>query len=65
MGSLARQQIYFGRVYDPEEILARVEAVTAEEIQQAARDFFQPQLVAAAVLGKLDGFELSRDQLAC
>ena len=65
MGSLARQQIYFGRVYDPEEILARVEAVTAEEIQQAARDFFQPQLVAAAVLGKLDGFELRRDQLAC
>lgn len=65
MGSLARQQIYFGRVYDPEEILARVEAVTAEEVQQAARDFFQPQLVAATVLGKLDGFELRRDQLAC
>ena len=35
----------------------------AEEVQQIAREFFQPERIAASVVGNLNGFELTRDQL--
>ncbi|MCI0404117.1 MAG: insulinase family protein [Acidobacteria bacterium] len=65
MSNLARQEIYFGRFFTPDEILADIEAVTAAEVQEAARDFFQPEKVGATVLGKLDGLEFKREELAC
>ena len=65
MSNLARQEIYFGRFFTPDEILADIEAVTAAEVQEAARDFFQPEKVGATVLGKLDGLEFRREELAC
>jgi predicted Zn-dependent peptidase len=65
MTSLARHEIYFGRHILLDEILASIEAVTAEQVQQVAQDFFRPDRIAATVLGNLDGFELTRDHLAC
>jgi predicted Zn-dependent peptidase len=65
MSNLARQEIYFGRFFAVEEILASIAAVERESLVELAREFFQPQLVAAAVVGNLNGFELSRDLLAC
>ncbi len=41
-----------------------LESVTIEEIQTIAREFFQPERLAASVVGNLNGFTLSRDQLA-
>ena len=65
MSNLARQEIYFGRFFTPDEILAEIEAVTTEQVQESARDFFQPERVGATVLGKLDGLKFKREELAC
>jgi len=63
MSNLARQEIYFGRFFSLDELIAAIEAVTAEEIQAIAREFFRPEAVGVTVLGHLDGFKLTRDQL--
>ncbi|HWQ03561.1 MAG TPA: pitrilysin family protein [Candidatus Nitrosotenuis sp.] len=65
MGNLGRQEIYFGRFFSLEEILAAVEAVTREELREMAAEFFQPEKICATVLGPLDGFELKREDLEC
>jgi len=65
MSNLARQEIYFGRFFTPDEILAEIEAVTTEQVQEAARDFFHPERVGATVLGKLDGLKFNREELVC
>jgi predicted Zn-dependent peptidase len=64
MGSLARQEIYFGRQFDVEEILARLEAVEAGEIQELANQFFVPEKAAVTVLGNLKDFSLSRETVS-
>jgi predicted Zn-dependent peptidase len=65
MGNLGRQEIYFGRFFSLDEVLAAVEAVTREELREMAAEFFQPGKICATVLGPLDGFELKREELAC
>ncbi len=65
MSNLARQELYFERFYTLDEILDSIEAVTRKEVQQIAREFFQTDLVAATVLGPLNGFSLDRAHLAC
>jgi predicted Zn-dependent peptidase len=65
MSNLARQELYFGRFYSLDEILASIEAVTREGIQALANDFFRPEQIAVTVLGPLNGFTLDRSRLAC
>ncbi|MGB6233044.1 MAG: pitrilysin family protein [Candidatus Acidiferrales bacterium] len=65
MSDLARQFLYFGRYTSPEDRIAAMEAVTAEEIQQLANGMFQPSRVAAAILGNLNGFHLRPAHLSC
>jgi len=65
MSNLARQEIYFRRFFHPEEVLASFEAVTPEELQEIAQEFFRPEQIAVTVLGNLDSFKLTREQLAC
>jgi len=65
MSNLARQELYFQRFYSLDEILASIEAVTRDEVQSLARDFFQPERIAVTVLGPLNGFSLNRARLAC
>ena len=65
MSDLARQYLYFGTYTSPEERIAAMEAVTAEEIQQLAQEMFQPSRAAAAILGNLNGFKLQPTHLAC
>jgi predicted Zn-dependent peptidase len=65
MSNLARQELYFGRFFSLDEILASIEAVSAEELQSIAREFFRPEQIAVTVLGSLDGFTLDRSRLAC
>ena len=64
MSSLARSHIYFGRHFTPEELIAMLEAVTPADVLALAREFFSPARLAASVVGPLDGFQLTRDQLA-
>ena len=65
MSNLARQEMYFKRFFTVKELQASVEAVTREDVQQIAREFFQPEKIAVTVLGPLKGFRLTRDLLAC
>jgi predicted Zn-dependent peptidase len=65
MTNLARQEMYFGRFFTLEELLASIERVSREDVQLIAREFFTPERIGVAVLGNLDGFALTPDQLAC
>jgi predicted Zn-dependent peptidase len=64
MSNLARQDIYFGRQFSLDEIVAGIDNVTSEAIQNLARSVLDGRRCAAAVLGRLDGLNLSRDQFA-
>ena len=64
MNSLARYHMYFNRHFTPQELIAMLESVTAAEVQQIAREFFEPGRIAASVVGNLNGFDLTRAQLA-
>ncbi len=65
MSNLARQEMYFDHFQDLDELVEKIEAVTAEDLQAMAREFFNTDLVAVTALGNLNGLKLSRDQLAC
>lgn len=65
MSNLARQEMYFDRFYSMDELLERIEAVTAGELQQLANEFFHTESIAVTVLGNLNGLKLTREQLAC
>ncbi|MCL6614834.1 MAG: insulinase family protein, partial [Firmicutes bacterium] len=49
MSRLAKAELFYDRLLTPEEILALVDAVTAEDVQRAARFSFGGVLPAAAV----------------
>jgi predicted Zn-dependent peptidase len=63
MNSLARYHIYFDRHYTAQELIAMLEEVTAADVQRLAQEFFQSDRIAASVVGNLNGFQLTRDQL--
>jgi predicted Zn-dependent peptidase len=65
MSNLARQDMYFDRFYGMDEVIEKIEAVTAESLQEMANDFFQTDSIAVTVLGNLDKLKISRDQLSC
>jgi predicted Zn-dependent peptidase len=65
MSNLARQEMYFDRFFGLDEIIRRIEAVTAEDLQALANESFQTDSIAVTILGNLDGLKLSREQLAC
>ena len=65
MSNLARQEMYFDRFYDLDELIERIEAVTAEDLTSLANEFFKTQSVAVTALGNLPGLKITRDQLAC
>jgi predicted Zn-dependent peptidase len=64
MNSLARYHMYFKRHFTAQDLIALLESVTVEDVQQLAREFFQPGRMAASVVGNLNGFKLTQDQLA-
>jgi len=65
MSNLARQEMYFDRFYDLDELIEKIEAVTTEDLQSLANEFFHTELIAVTALGNLSGLKISRDQLAC
>jgi len=65
MSNLSRQEMYFDHFYGLDELIAKIEAVTAEELQELANQFFETDTIAVTVLGNLNGLKLTREQLAC
>jgi predicted Zn-dependent peptidase len=65
MSNLARQEMYFDKFYDLDELIAKIEGVTVEDLHTLANEFFQTESVAVTALGNLSGLKVTRDQLAC
>jgi predicted Zn-dependent peptidase len=62
MSHLARQQIYFGRQFSLDELLAGIEAVSADDVQRVAADLFRGEL-ALSLLGNLGRYRPRASQL--
>jgi predicted Zn-dependent peptidase len=65
MANLARQELFFGRFFSLDDLLHGIEEVTAEQVRDVARDWFDPRQIAVTVLGRLDGLKITRDNLSC
>jgi predicted Zn-dependent peptidase len=65
MANLARQEMYFHQFFTADEVIVRIEAVTAEQIQAMARKLFVPDRIAVTLLGRLAGIKLNRERLVC
>ena len=65
MSNLARQEMYFDHFFGLDELIEKIEAVTAEDVRATAEEFFRQEMLAVTVLGNLNGLKISRDQLAC
>ncbi len=62
-GTLARLEMVHGRQISIEETLQQIEAVTLEEVQSLAGEFFQTEKVGFAALGNLNGLKITRERL--
>ncbi len=65
MANLARQEMYFHHFFSADEVIARIEAVDAGEVQTIAQRLFEPDNIAVTLLGRLDGVKLGRTRLVC
>src|SRR5437667_182563 len=65
MSHLARQFIYFGRFSNMDEIIEDIEKVTIAEMQQLANEFFHSERINLTMLGRLNGYQLTREDLSC
>ena len=65
MSNLARQEMYFHHFFSVEDVLDRLDAVTADEVQAMAQKLFVSERIAVTLLGRLDGLKLNRSRLVC
>jgi predicted Zn-dependent peptidase len=65
MANLARQEMYFHQFFTVEEVIARIEAVDAAQVQAMAQRLFVPERIAVTLLGRLSGIKLGRERLVC
>ncbi len=63
MSHLARQELYQDRTDGLDAMLAQIEAVTADGVQQLARDLFQTGRLGVTVLGAVNGLQLPAERL--
>ncbi len=61
-GTLAHLEMIHGRQISIEETLQKIEAVSNEEVQELAREFFQNEKIAFAALGNLKGLKIKRER---
>jgi len=65
MANLARQEMYFHNFFTVEEVIARIDEVSADQVQAMAQKLFDPNRIAVTLLGRLNGIKLKREQLVC
>jgi predicted Zn-dependent peptidase len=65
MSNLARQEIFFHRQFTLDEIIERIDRVTAEDIQRVAGYIFDGSEMAVTALGPLDSIDIDKLQLTC
>jgi predicted Zn-dependent peptidase len=61
--SLAQSELTHGRQISIEETLAGIDAVTLDDVQEIAAEYFRTEKIAFAALGDLDGVRIDRDRL--
>ena len=64
MSMQARQEFYFGRVTAAEEMIERVEAVTADDVADEAERLFDGRMLSLAVVGNVGKLPISAPDLA-
>jgi predicted Zn-dependent peptidase len=65
MANLARQEMYFGRFFSVDEIIAEVDTVASADVQALAQQLFRPEAIALTILGNLGNLTVERAALAC
>jgi predicted Zn-dependent peptidase len=65
MANLARQEMYFRQFFTVDELIARIDAVDSAKVQAMAQRLFDPERIAVTLLGRLNGFKLTRNELVC
>ena len=65
MANLARQEMYFHQFFTVDEIIARIDDVTVDQVQTMAQKLFRPESIAVTLLGRLQGMKLHREMLVC
>jgi len=65
MSNLAQQELHFQRFFTLDEMIERIEGVTAEQIRDIAGEFFHSKNITLAVLGNLGDFRIKREDLDC
>jgi predicted Zn-dependent peptidase len=63
MSHLARQEIYFDRLFGLDETLEGIERVTPYDVQRVATDLFRSGALAATVLGNVNGLHIPAARL--
>jgi len=48
---LAKQELFYNKILQPEEILAKIEAVNADNIIKVAQEVFSPRKINLALVG--------------
>jgi predicted Zn-dependent peptidase len=64
MSSAVRQELYFGRIATPEEMIAKVEAVTADDIAAEGAKVLDGRVLSVSVVGNVGKFTVSASDLA-
>jgi predicted Zn-dependent peptidase len=64
MSHLARQEMYRDQTFGLDEMLAAIEAVSAQDVLRLADRFFTNGSLAVTVLGNVNGLQVTREQLA-
>lgn len=54
MSRLAKSQLYLGEVVPPEEVVARINRITAADVQELAQEMLRPDCFALATVGPWD-----------
>lgn len=62
-GTLAHLEMIHGRQISLEETVRKIEAVSVEEVQEIAKEFFQTEKIAFGALGNLNGLKVKRERL--
>jgi predicted Zn-dependent peptidase len=57
--------MYFSRFFTLDELVESIEGVTDEDVRNVARTFFDSRQIALTVLGNLDDFRITREDLVC
>lgn len=63
VGALVRCEMLFGRFITSDELIEKIEAVTVEDLQHIAREYFTTEKMSLAALGDLDSFAVDRARL--